>query len=121
MTFRPDPSFYPSPRLAGESPREKLAYVAALDPRGALGKPGAEPDGLAVVDLDPSSATRGKILSLATLPNIGDELHHFGWNACSASLCPWAPNPHVERRYLVVPGLRSCAASEVSRSDTAVT
>ena len=41
------------------------------------------------------------------MPNTGDELHHFGWNACSSALCPWAPHPHVERRYLLVPGLRS--------------
>jgi selenium-binding protein 1 len=41
------------------------------------------------------------------MPNIGDELHHFGWNACSAALCPSAPRPHVERRYLLVPGLHS--------------
>ena len=40
-------------------------------------------------------------------PNLGDELHHFGWNACSSALCPYAPHPHVERRYLLVPGLRS--------------
>ena len=43
----------------------------------------------------------------STMPNAGDELHHFGWNACSSCLCPNAPHPHVERRYLVVPGLRS--------------
>ena len=41
------------------------------------------------------------------MPNVGDELHHFGWNACSSALCPWMAHPHVERRYLVVPGLRS--------------
>ncbi len=41
------------------------------------------------------------------MPNVGDELHYFGWNACSSALCPYAPHPHVERRYLVVPGLRS--------------
>ena len=41
------------------------------------------------------------------MPNVGDELHHFGWNACSSALCPYAPHPHVERRYLLVPGLRS--------------
>ncbi len=41
------------------------------------------------------------------MPKVGDELHHFGWNACSSALCPYAPHPHVERRYLVVPGLRS--------------
>ena len=42
-----------------------------------------------------------------TCRNAGDELHHFGWNACSACLCPHAPHPHVERRYLVVPGINS--------------
>ncbi len=41
------------------------------------------------------------------MPNVGDELHHYGWNACSSCLCPNAPHPHTERRYLVVPGLRS--------------
>jgi methanethiol oxidase len=41
------------------------------------------------------------------MPGLGDELHHFGWNACSAALCPYAPYPHIERRYLLVPGLRS--------------
>ncbi len=107
MSFRPDPSFYPSPRLAAEAPPERYGYVVALDPRGALGHKGAAPDGLAVVDRDPTSPGYGGIVSLAELPNVGDEVHHFGWNACSAALCPWAPNPHVERRYLLVPGLRS--------------
>jgi selenium-binding protein 1 len=41
------------------------------------------------------------------MPQAGDELHHFGWNACSAALCPSMPHPHVDRRYLLVPGLRS--------------
>ena len=41
------------------------------------------------------------------MPNVGDELHHFGWNACSAALCPYATHPHLERRYLVVPTLRT--------------
>ena len=31
-TWRPDPSFYPSPRMAMQAPAEKLAYVAAFDP-----------------------------------------------------------------------------------------
>ena len=107
MTFRPDPTFYPSPRLAIEAPPEKFGYVVALDPRGALRQPGAEPDALTVVDLDPASAKFGQLASVAELPHVGDEVHHFGWNACSASLCPWSPNPHIERRYLLVPGLRS--------------
>ena len=51
------------------------------------------------------------------MPNVGDELHHFGWNACSSALCPWAPHPHVERRYLLVPGLRSSRIHVVDAKD----
>ena len=59
------------------------------------------------MDVDPSSSSYGKLVGKVEMPNIGDELHHFGWNACSACLCPYAPHPHTERRYLVVPGIRS--------------
>ena len=31
-TWKPDPSFYPSPRMAMKAPAETLAYVAAFDP-----------------------------------------------------------------------------------------
>ncbi len=100
--WKPDPTFYPSPRLAGQAPVEKLAYVVTLHPQG-VGKP----DALAVVDVDPLSPTYTQVVGRLEMPNVGDELHHFGWNACSAALCPYAPHPHVERRYLLVPGLRS--------------
>ncbi|MCX4164845.1 MULTISPECIES: selenium-binding family protein [Paraburkholderia] len=99
--WKPDPSFYPSPRLAAQAPPEKFAYVAAFDPERK------QPDGIAVVDVDPASSRYATIVSNLAMPNIGDELHHFGWNACSSCLCPNAPHPHTERRYLVVPGLRS--------------
>src|SRR5258705_4948618 len=100
-SWKPDPSFYPSPRLAMKAPPETIAYVAAFDPSRST------PDELAVVDVDPSSGSYGTIVGKTVMPNIGDELHHFGWNACSSCLCPNAPHAHVERRYLVVPGLRS--------------
>src|SRR6185437_1722488 len=64
-------------------------------------------DVLATVDLDPASPSYAEIVGEVAMPTAGDELHHFGWNACSSCLCPNAPHPHVERRYLVVPGLRS--------------
>ncbi|MEV0617813.1 selenium-binding protein SBP56-related protein [Nonomuraea sp. NPDC050404] len=99
--WTPDPTFYPSPRDAAGAPAEKLAYVAAFD------RSCGRPDALAVVDTDPSSAGYGTVIGWTDLPDLGDELHHFGWNACSSALCPNAPHPHVERRYLVVPGLRS--------------
>ena len=30
--WRPDPTFYPSPRLAMKAPPEKFAFVASFDP-----------------------------------------------------------------------------------------
>jgi selenium-binding protein 1 len=102
MLLKTDPTFYPSPKLAGQAPAETLAYVAALNANG-----GNQPDALVVVDVDPASKNYGEIVGRVYMPNVGDELHHFGWNACSSALCPYAPHPHVERRYLIVPGLRS--------------
>jgi selenium-binding protein 1 len=80
---------------------EKLAYVAMLNPDPQ------KPDALAVVDVDPASRSFGQLISQVNMTGIGDELHHFGWNACSSCLCPYSPHPHMERRYLVVPGMRS--------------
>src|SRR5205814_3565014 len=65
------------------------------------------PDALCVLDVAPNSPTYSQVVGRLEMPQAGDELHHFGWNACSATLCPYAPHPHVERRYLLVPGLRS--------------
>jgi methanethiol oxidase len=108
MRFRPDPTFYPSPRLAMEAAPERLAYVTAIDPYAAIRRQGHhDHDALAVVDLDPNSKSYGTVAATCELPTYGDELHHSGWNACSASLCPYAPHPHVERRFLLLPGLRS--------------
>ncbi len=100
-TWKPDPTFYPSARLAMQAEPEKLAYVAINNAAGD------EPDALGVVDLDAASPSYGTIIHRTVMPNTGDELHHFGWNACSSALCPYAPHPHVERRYLIVPGIRS--------------
>jgi methanethiol oxidase len=100
--WKPDPTFYPSPRLAMQGRPESLAYVATLN----TNKDG-RPDAMTVVDVNPESPAYGKVVGKVNMPNAGDELHHFGWNACSSALCPYAPHPHIERRYLVVPGLRS--------------
>jgi selenium-binding protein 1 len=97
-----DPTFYPTARLAMEAPAERYAYVAALAPDQK-----SQGDALLVVDVDPASQSYGEVAGRLDLPNVGDELHHFGWNACSTALCPYAPHPHVERRYLIVPGIRS--------------
>jgi selenium-binding protein 1 len=100
--MRPDPTFYPSPRTAMQASAERIAYVATLN----YGR-NERPDALAVVDLDPRSSRYGQVINTLEMPYVGDELHHYGWNACSSALCPYAPHPHLERRYLVVPGLRS--------------
>ena len=100
----PDPTFYPSPADAAAAPAETHAYVVTLN-TGSNGD--SAPDALTVIDLEPGSPTYGQLVGRLEMPGVGDELHHFGWNACSSALCPWAPHPHVERRYLVVPGLRS--------------
>jgi selenium-binding protein 1 len=102
VTWSPDATFYPSPKMAMDAPREELAYVAILNPAA-----NHRPDALAVLDVNPASSSYTQIVGRLDLPNVGDELHHFGWNACSAALCPTMPHPHVERRYLLVPGLRS--------------
>jgi len=102
--WTPDPSFYASPGLAAEAPPETVAYVATLN-TGTNGD--RRPDALTVLDLEAGSPTYGTLVGRLDMPHLGDELHHFGWNACSSALCPWAPHPHVERRYLLVPGLRS--------------
>src|SRR2546423_4464237 len=102
MLLKADPTFYPSPKLAAQAPHEKLAYVAAFNPKND-----GKPDALDVVDTDPGSKTYGQMIGRTDMPKSGDELHHFGWNACSSALCPYAAHPHLERRYLIVPGLRS--------------
>jgi selenium-binding protein 1 len=99
--WRPDPTFYHSALSAMEAPPEELAYVALL------GVEKGRPDALGVVDTRPDSPGFGRLIGQVDFPNGGNELHHFGWNACSSHLCPWSPNAHVERRYLIVPGTHS--------------
>jgi selenium-binding protein 1 len=104
MSAPTDPSFYRTPAEAIAAPPERLAYVAAYDPAGKA------KDAMAVIDTDAASSTYGKVVGLTELPTAGNELHHFGWNACSSALCHQGHSGHgqpLERRYLIVPGLRS--------------
>ena len=98
----PDPTFYPSAKMAMEAPPETLAYMALINPAGE----GAA-DAIGVVDVNPDSTGYGRLIGQTDMPQAGDELHHFGWNACSSCLCPYASHPHMERRYLIVPGINS--------------
>src|SRR3954469_10658591 len=108
----PDPSFYSSPAEAAAAPPEDKAYVVTLNANG-----NGKPDALSVLDLEQGSHTYGQLVDRLDMPGPGDELHHFGWNACSSALCPWAPHPHVERRYLMVPALRSSTLHVVDTKD----
>ena len=55
--WRPDPTFYPSPKMAMQAPAEKLAFVAMLN-----GKDNGHHDALGVVDVDPASSGYGNIV-----------------------------------------------------------
>jgi selenium-binding protein 1 len=91
MEHRP-PSFHATPTEALKAPAEEYLYLACLH-KGT----GAErPDFLAVVD-----AESGRIVHETPMPNVGDELHHFGWNRCSSA----CHGP--DRSHLIVPGFRS--------------
>src|SRR5256886_5416077 len=101
MAEATDPTFYRSPAAAIAAPSESLAYVAAFDSTGT------QHDAMTVVDVDAGSPTYGGVVGWTELPTAGNELHHFGWNACSSALCHEGHDGALERRYLVVPGLRS--------------
>ena len=102
MSHAVDPTFYRTPAEAIAAPKERLAYVVAFD------RAGRSPDALTVIDTDPESDSYGKVVGWADLPTKGDELHHFGWNACSSA---YAHAGHrgdaLQRRFLLLPGLRS--------------
>jgi selenium-binding protein 1 len=85
-------SFYGSPREALQAPPEEFLYLACLHEGTGVERP----DFLAVVD-----AERGRIVHETPMPNVGDELHHFGWNRCSSA----CHGP--DRSHLIVPGFRS--------------
>ena len=72
---------YASPAVARQQPAEKFVYVASLYEGTGIERP----DFIAVVDVDPDSARYGQIVHRTEMPNVGDELHHFGWNACSSA------------------------------------
>ena len=99
---------YASPREALEQQPEQVAYVACLYEGTGID----EPDFIAVVDTDPDSDTYSQIVHRTPMPNLGDELHHFGWNACSS-----ACHSGLSRDKLIVPGFRSSRIHIVDISD----
>ncbi len=100
---------YASPEEAMKAEPEKTLYTVAL----YVGTDVQEPDYLATVDVDPESPTYSQVVHRVPMPNVGDELHHFGWNACSSC----HGEEHKERRFLVVPGQRSSRIHIIDTSD----
>jgi selenium-binding protein 1 len=95
-------SFHTSPKDAMQAPAEEFLYLACLHEGTGVEKP----DFLAVVD-----AERGEIVHELPMPNLGDELHHFGWNRCSSA----CHGP--DRSHLIVPGFRSSRIHVVNVAD----
>ena len=62
-SWRPDPTFYPSARLAMEAEPEGLAYVATLNTADD-----PAPDAICVVDTDPNSAGTCQWCTRTTFP-----------------------------------------------------
>ncbi len=103
--WKPDQTFYPSARMAMKAPREKLGYVVTFNPDRRRTD---NHDALCVLDLDPASTS----LCASRRPHRDAEpsatscITSDGTRAARRS-APTRPHPHVERRYLLVPGLRS--------------
>ena len=92
-------------------PRKKAkVFVTAL----RVGIDAKAPDYLATVDADPASPTYSQVVARVMMPNVGDELHHFGWNACSS-----CHGDAGNARYLVMPGLRSSRIHVVDTAEPA--
>ena len=97
-----DPTFYRTAAEAAAAPGEQLAYVVAFD------RAAQKHDAMTVIDVNAASDSYGRVVGWTDVPGRGDELHHFGWNACSSALKHEGHDMHgLERRYLLVPGLRS--------------
>ncbi len=90
-------TLHSSPEEAMQAPAEEFLYVACLHEGTGVDAP----DFLAVVDTDPASAAYGTIVHETPMPNVGDELHHYGWNRCSSA----CHGP--DRSHLILPGFRS--------------
>jgi selenium-binding protein 1 len=67
--------------------QERFLYVATI------AQSATDPDFVTVIGADPRRSDFGKIVNRIDMPNVGDELHHFGYSA--------------DQKRLIVPGLFS--------------
>jgi selenium-binding protein 1 len=71
----------------GEAAHERFLYVSTI------AQSEDDPDFIAVVGADPGESDFGEIVNRVDMPNVGDELHHFGYS--------------TDQQRLIVPGLFS--------------
>ena len=100
---------YATPADAMKAPPETVCYVPVIYTGSDIKKP----DYLATIDLNPKSETYSQVVSRLPMPNVGDELHHFGWNSCSS--CHGQDGK--SRRYIVLPGIASGRIHIVDTAD----
>lgn len=99
---------YSSPLEAmNNGPQEKLLYVTMLPCDEN------QPNYMATIDVDPSSNNFQKIIHRLYMPHLQDELHHFGWNACSSC----HDEADKKRRFIVMGGFKSSRIYVVDTSD----
>src|SRR5262245_54009944 len=67
--------------------RERFLYVSTV------AQSATDPDFIAVIGADPRRADFGRIVNRIDMPNVGDEVHHYGYSS--------------DRKRLLVPGLFS--------------
>ncbi|CAD5233945.1 unnamed protein product [Bursaphelenchus xylophilus] len=89
---------FTSPEDAIKAPRERVLIINCVNTAEER-----KPDALITVDVDPGSQSYGKILCKLDMPNVGDELHHSGWNACAGC----RDDDSARRSHLVLPCLHS--------------
>lgn len=71
---------YKTPLDAMKGAREEIVYVPCIYRNTDIEKP----DYLATVDVNPKSTAYSQVIHRLRMPNLRDELHHSGWNACSS-------------------------------------
>jgi len=99
---------YASPLEAMQNGKqEKIIYVAMIPCQEG------EPDYLATIDVDPESPNYQKVINRLYSPNVNDEFHHFGWNACSSC----HDDESKQRRFIVLGGFKSSRIFIVDTAD----
>ncbi|XP_035202382.1 uncharacterized protein LOC118178185 isoform X4 [Oxyura jamaicensis] len=90
---------FASPLDAMKGPREEILYVPCIYRNTGRNKP----DFLATVDVNPESPNYCQVIHRLPMPNVGDELHHSGWNTCSSCF----GDTTKKRNRLILPSLIS--------------